>query len=184
MGPGAAPKDQSTFEGWVAARFGWRLYEHFFKTYTEKVWGRPGSQLQADWAAQRIKNLNLFQTVKRALFPKKGERDITTLIDQFEYPRLGPGMMWETCRDKIEAAGSRVLMRAPVVRARCEGGVAVAVSTITDGVVTEHEAGAVISSMAPSALVKVLDPAPPPEVLAAADELHYRTTESTCPTPP
>jgi protoporphyrinogen oxidase len=167
------PKDQSTFEGWVAARFGWCLYEHFFKTYTEKVWGCLGSQLQADWAAQRIKNLNLFQTVKRALFPKKGQRDITTLIDQFEYPRLGPGMMWETCRDKIEAAGSRVLMRAPVVRARCEGGVAVAVSTITDGVVTEHEAGAVVSSMALSALVKVLDPAPPPEVLAAADELHY-----------
>ena len=106
------PKDQGTFEGWVAARFGWRLYRHFFKTYTEKVWGYPGSQLQADWAAQRIKNLNLFNAVKSALFPKKGQREITTLIDQFEYPRLGPGMMWERCRDRVEAAGSKVHMRA------------------------------------------------------------------------
>ena len=94
------PADQTTFEGWVAARFGWRLYKHFFKTYTEKVWGYPGSELQADWAAQRIKNLNLFNAVKNALFPKKGQREITTLIDQFEYPQLGPGMMWERCRDK------------------------------------------------------------------------------------
>ena len=116
------PRDQTTFEGWVAARFGWRLYRHFFKTYTEKVWGYPGSQLQADWAAQRIKNLNLFNAVKSALFPKKGQREITTLIDQFEYPRLGPGMMWERCRDKVEAAGSKVHMRAAVTRIRHEGG--------------------------------------------------------------
>ena len=106
------PEDQSTFEGWVAARFGWRLYQHFFKTYTEKVWGYPGSELQADWAAQRIKNLNLLNAVTSALFPKKGQREITTLIDQFEYPRLGPGMMWEQCCEKVEAAGSKVLMKA------------------------------------------------------------------------
>ena len=168
------PKDQGTFEGWVAARFGWRLYRHFFKTYTEKVWGYPGSQLQADWAAQRIKNLNLFNAVRSALFPKKGQRDITTLIDQFEYPRLGPGMMWERCRDRVEAAGSKVHMRAVVNRVRHEGGRAVAVSSVTDGAVTEHQASAVISSMPISALVKALDPPPPAEILAAADDLHYR----------
>jgi protoporphyrinogen oxidase len=168
------PKDQDTFEGWVAARFGWRLYRHFFKTYTEKVWGYPGSQLQADWAAQRIKNLNLFKAVKNALFPKKGQRDITTLIDQFEYPRLGPGMMWERCRDKVEAAGSKVHMRAAVTRIRREGFRAVAVCSMTDGAATEHTASAVISSMPLSALVKVLDPPAPPEVLAAANDLHYR----------
>ncbi|MGP8205889.1 MAG: FAD-dependent oxidoreductase, partial [Acidimicrobiales bacterium] len=127
------PKDQTTFEGWVAARFGWRLYRHFFKTYTEKVWGYPGSQLQADWAAQRIKNLNLFKAVKSALFPKKGQREITTLIDQFEYPRLGPGMMWERCRDQVEAGGSKVHMRATVNRVRHENGRAVAVCSVTDG---------------------------------------------------
>jgi protoporphyrinogen oxidase len=168
------PKDQTTFEGWVAARFGWRLYRHFFKTYTEKVWGYPGSQLQADWAAQRIKNLNLFNAVRSALFPKKGQREITTLIDQFEYPRLGPGMMWERCRDKVEGAGSKVHMRAAVNRIRHEGGRAVAVGSVTDGAATEHRASAVISSMPLSALVKALDPPAPPEVWAAADDLHYR----------
>ncbi|HTV11785.1 MAG TPA: NAD(P)/FAD-dependent oxidoreductase [Acidimicrobiales bacterium] len=168
------PKDQTTFEGWVAARFGWRLYQHFFKTYTEKVWGYPGSELQADWAAQRIKNLNLFNAVKSALFPKKGQRDITTLIDQFEYPRLGPGMMWERCRDIVEAAGSKVHLRSAVTKVRHAGGRAYAVCAETDGAVTEHAASAVISSMPLSALVKALDPAPPPEVLAAANGLHYR----------
>ena len=168
------PKDQTTFEGWVAARFGWRLYNHFFKTYTEKVWGYPGSELQADWAAQRIKNLNLFTAVKSALFPKKGQRDITTLIDRFEYPRLGPGMMWERCRDKVEAAGSKVFMGSTVTRVRCEDGRAVAVTSLANGAVTEHEASAVISSMPLSALVKAMDPPAPPEVLAAANDLHYR----------
>lgn len=168
------PKDQSTFEGWVAARFGWRLYRHFFKTYTEKVWGYPGSEIQADWAAQRIKNLNLFNAVKNALFPKKGQREITTLIDQFEYPRLGPGMMWERCRDAVEAAGSKVFTNSKVTRIRRQDGRAVAVETLTTGGVTVHEASAVISSMPLSALVKAMDPPPPPEVLAAAEDLHYR----------
>ena len=168
------PKDQTTFEGWVAARFGWRLYNHFFKTYTEKVWGYPGSELQADWAAQRIKNLNLFTAVKSALFPKKGQRQITTLIDQFEYPRLGPGMMWERCREKVEAAGSKVHMTAPVVRISRQGGRAVSVSSMSDGAVTEHSCSSVISSMPLSALVRAMDPPAPPEILAAADDLHYR----------
>jgi protoporphyrinogen oxidase len=169
-----SPKDQGTFEGWVTARFGRRLYQHFFKTYTEKVWGYPGSEIQADWAAQRIKNLNLFNAVKSALFPKKGQSTITTLIDQFEYPRLGPGMMWERCRDKVEAGGSKVLMKAPVTRVRHEGGRALVVGSVTDGAVTEHSASAVISSMPLSALVRALDPPPPSEVLAAARDLHYR----------
>jgi protoporphyrinogen oxidase len=168
------PKDQDTFEGWVAARFGWRLYKHFFKTYTEKVWGYPGSEIQADWAAQRIKNLNLVSAVRNALFPKKGQRDITTLIDQFEYPRLGPGMMWERCQDKVEAAGSQVVMGAPVSKVRRAGGRAVAVGSVTDGVVTEHPSSAVISSMPLSALLMAIDPPAPPEVLAAAADLHYR----------
>jgi protoporphyrinogen oxidase len=70
------PKDQTTFEGWTAARFGWRLYRIFFKTYTEKLWGIPATEIQADWAAQRIKNLSLGNAVWNALFPKKGQTDI------------------------------------------------------------------------------------------------------------
>jgi protoporphyrinogen oxidase len=167
------PKDQTTFEGWVAARFGWRLYRHFFKTYTEKVWGYPGSEIQADWAAQRIKNLNLFNAVRSALFPKKGQRDITTLIDQFEYPRLGPGMMWERCREVVEKAGTPVVTSAPVTRVHWVDGRAVAVETGGSDR-QRYPASAVISSMPLSALVKSLDPPAPPEVTAAADDLHYR----------
>jgi protoporphyrinogen oxidase len=168
------PPNQDNFEGWVAARFGWRLYRHFFKTYTEKVWGYPGSELQADWAAQRIKNLNLFNAVKSALFPEKGQRRITTLIDQFEYPKLGPGMMWERARDKVEASGSKVFTNTAVTRVRREGGRAVSVTSMTDGAETEHQASAVVSSMPLSALVRAIDPPAPPQVRAAADDLHYR----------
>jgi protoporphyrinogen oxidase len=97
------PKDQSTFEGWVASRFGWRLYRTFFKTYTEKVWGVPADQIQADWAAQRIKNLSLGKAVVNALLPKgRNSTKVTSLIEQFQYPKFGPGMMWEKCAELVE----------------------------------------------------------------------------------
>ncbi|HEV7685056.1 MAG TPA: FAD-dependent oxidoreductase, partial [Acidimicrobiia bacterium] len=108
------PKDQSNFEGWVAARFGWRLYRIFFKTYTEKVWGVPATEIQADWAAQRIKNLSLFTAVMNALLPKKNQKDITSLIEEFQYPKYGPGMMWEVCTEKVEAQGSKVVMETRI----------------------------------------------------------------------
>src|SRR5207249_6705223 len=141
------PKDQTTFEGWTAARFGWRLYRIFFKTYTEKVWGVPATEIQADWAAQRIKNLSLFTAVMNALLPKRNQKDITSLIEEFQYPKYGPGMMWEVCRDKVEAAGVKVVMNAPVVRINHENGKAVSVVTANDGVETEWPCTAVISSM-------------------------------------
>ena len=97
------PKDKTTLEGFVASRFGWRLYEHFFKTQSEKVWGVPCTEIQADWGAQRIKNLSIWRAVVDALTPKsvkqrrsKGKQ-ITSLIDEFNYPKYGPGMMWERC---------------------------------------------------------------------------------------
>ena len=83
-------------------------------------------------------------------------------------------MMWERCRDKVEAAGSKVLMKSTVSRIRRAGGRAVSVSSVTDGAVTEHAASAVISSMPLSGLVEALDPPAPPEVLAVALDLHYR----------
>jgi protoporphyrinogen oxidase len=89
------PKDLTTFEGWTASKFGYRLYGIFFKTYTEKVWGVPAKEIQADWAAQRIKNLNLVNAVVNALLPKRNQKDITSLIEEFQYPKYGPGLMWE-----------------------------------------------------------------------------------------
>ncbi len=168
------PKDQSNFEGWVSARFGRRLYHHFFKTYTEKVWGVPATEISADWAAQRIKNLSLFNAIVNALLPRRNQKEITSLIEEFQYPKYGPGMMWEVCRDKVEAAGSKVIMESPVRRIRHEGGRAVAVEAEHDGGVTEYPATAVISSMPITDLVRIMDPPAAPEVLAAADGTSHR----------
>ena len=127
------PKDQHTFEGWVAGRFGWRLYRTFFKSYTEKVWGVDASELQADFAAQRIKNLSLFSAVINAIMPKRNQKEITSLIEEFQYPKYGPGQMWEVCRDKVVAAGSTVIMEAKVTGIERSGGKAVGVTAIAAG---------------------------------------------------
>ncbi len=168
------PKDQSHFEGWTAARFGWRLYRTFFKTYTEKAWGLPATELTADFAAQRIKNLSLAKAVWNSLLPRRNQKDITSLIEEFEYPKLGPGMMWERCRDLVEAQGTKVVMEAPVVRIRHEGGRAVEVTARTAGAETTVPVDSVISSMPITHLLKAMDPPVPTEVAAAADALPYR----------
>jgi protoporphyrinogen oxidase len=101
------PKDQTNFEGWVAARFGWRLYRIFFKTYTEKVWGVPAESIGSDWAAQRIKSLSLSKAILNAFYKSKKEV-ITTLIDNFQYPKYGPGQLWENAASILEEKGFSV----------------------------------------------------------------------------
>jgi protoporphyrinogen oxidase len=166
------PRDQSTFEGWVAARFGYRLYGIFFKTYTEKVWGVPATSIQADWAAQRIKNLSLAGAVVDALGLRRNNGRITTLIDTFEYPKYGPGMMWQRVRDLAVAAGARVVLDAPVVGVERAGGRAVAVTALLNGTRRRIPCRAVLSSMALPELVLGMDP--PPAVREAAQGLSYR----------
>jgi protoporphyrinogen oxidase len=169
------PKDQTNLEGWVAARFGFRLYRTFFQTYTEKVWGVPAKALPADWAAQRIKNLSLSKAVWNAVLPKRNQKDITSLIEEFQYPKYGPGMMWERCREKVEAAGTKVLMNTKATKIRHADGVAFAVMAGSlDGTETEYRCSAVISSMPITALLRSMDPPVPAEVKKAADDLHYR----------
>ncbi len=164
------PKNQDKFEGWVASRFGWRLYRTFFKTYTEKVWGIPAEEMPADWAAQRIKNLSLFKAVMNALLPKRNQKEITSLIEEFEYPKYGPGMMWERCTEKVQAQGSSVHMQTRVEGIRHADGRAVAVVAGGDEYPCDH----VISSMPFTQLLKAMDPPVPAEVLAAADDISYR----------
>ena len=164
------PKDQTNFEGWTTSRFGKRLYSIFFKTYTEKLWGVPATSIQADWAAQRIKNLSLMKAVTNAILPKRNQKEITSLIEEFQYPKYGPGMMWERARELVEARGTKVVMESPVTAVHHEGGKAVAVSTTTG----RHPASHVVSSMPISTLLKIMDPPPPAEVLAAANGLGYR----------
>ena len=111
-------QDETNFEQWVSNRFGHRLYEIFFRTYTEKVWGIPCAEISADWAAQRIKNLSLGEAVRNALWGAGKSKDgqvLTTLIDEFLYPRFGPGMMWEACEKLLAQQGNTTLHGIPRV---------------------------------------------------------------------
>ncbi|HEV2890075.1 MAG TPA: NAD(P)/FAD-dependent oxidoreductase [Frankiaceae bacterium] len=169
------PKDQSHFEGWVSARFGRRLYGIFFKTYTEKVWGVPATEIQADWAAQRIKNLSLFTAVWRAIVPQRGKKtDVTSLIEEFQYPKYGPGMMWERCRDLVEARGAEVRMRTSVVGVEHANGRAVAVVTERDGKRERIECDHVVSSMPMGHLLRAMQPAVDERTATAAKRLKHR----------
>ena len=100
-------RDDDSFEGWVTSRFGARLYELFFRTYTEKVWGVPASELRGEWAAQRIRGLSMVSAAKAAL-PGRGGGGIRSLVEEFHYPRLGPGQMWEEMARRIRAGGGEV----------------------------------------------------------------------------
>ena len=168
------PADQTNFEGWVAARFGWRLYRTFFKTYTEKVWGVDATEIQADWAAQRIKNLSLMSAVVRALLPRRGRTDITSLIEEFQYPRLGPGQMWETCAQHVQRLGGDVVLEAPVRRIERDASGATAVVATVDGRAVRLPADDVVSSMPIGELVLAMDPPAPAAVRAAAADLRHR----------
>jgi protoporphyrinogen oxidase len=156
-----------TFEDWVTARFGKRLYNAFFRSYTEKVWGIPGSQIRSDWAAQRIKNLSLAKAILSALHLRR--EHVTSLIEEFRYPRLGPGQLWEALRERVEESGIEVRLDSPCVALRHSG--KRIESIVAD---EEHGVGGVVSSMPLGELALKLDPAAPPEVCAAARRLRYR----------
>ncbi len=169
-------RQERSFEQWVSNRFGRRLYEIFFKTYTEKVWGMPCSEISADWAAQRIKNLDLVAAVRNALLGARASGDvITTLIEQFHYPRHGPGQMWESCVRRLAEKGVETHMRTGVVRLlHRDGRVRAAVVRDAHGREQEVEASHFLSSMPIRTLLHAMDPAPPKAVLRAADTLRYR----------
>ncbi len=90
-------------------RFGRRLFELFFQSYNEKVWGVPASEIRAEWAAQRIKGLSFFSAARAAFFGNRGNK-IKSLISEFNYPRYGPGQMWDAMTDAIRAQGGEVLL--------------------------------------------------------------------------
>jgi protoporphyrinogen oxidase len=165
---------EENFEQWVTNRFGRRLYEIFFKTYTEKVWGMPCTELRAEWAAQRIQGLSLAKAILSATALTRRSTDIKTLIHEFQYPRLGPGQMWEACRDRIVEMGNSVLMRHRVTALEVEQGTVRAVRAVTPDGERRFEADHVISSLPLRNLVEAFDPAPPAPVLEAARGLGYR----------
>jgi protoporphyrinogen oxidase len=162
-------------EDWVSNRFGRRLYRIFFKTYTEKVWGIPCSSISAQWAAQRIKGLSLWTAITNALFGRfKRDAQIKTLIDEFEYPRFGPGMMWERFRAETVRLGGHLELGVGVRALVHDGRAITHVEIERDGSVERLAAGAVLSTMPLRQLVYAMSPAAPQSVRDAADRLSYR----------
>jgi protoporphyrinogen oxidase len=162
-----------TFEDWVTSRFGQRLYDAFFREYTEKVWGIPGSEIQAEWAAQRIRNLSFWTALTSALRVKR--RHVTSLIEEFHYPRLGPGQMWETLAARSAQEGVPVRLGHRVNRVvHDEAGVRSIEISGPTGTTELIAVDGIVSSIPLSELVLSLDPLPPDDVVAAARKLRYR----------
>jgi protoporphyrinogen oxidase len=167
--PDAPPAE--TFEEWVTERFGGRLYTIFFKTYTEKVWGIPCNKIRADWAAQRIQGMSLKRAVINAMF---GSQNAKSLIKQFDYPRLGPGMMWERCQELVESKGAPVHLNTSVISVQRDGNQIKGITAVQGDRTLQISADHFISSMPVTALMHRLDPPPPDHVLKAAKSLKYR----------
>jgi protoporphyrinogen oxidase len=172
-------RDPKTLEDWVRNQFGWRLFSIFFKTYTEKVWGISTKELSADWAAQRIKSLDLWVVLRTALLPPRKARGrgeiVTTLIDRFRYPRRGPGQMWERVAEIAAERGQPVLLGRAVSAIRHDRGEVTSITTTdADGVSETFSGSHFISSIPIRELVARLDPPAPATVRQAADNLGYR----------
>jgi protoporphyrinogen oxidase len=161
------------FEDWIVDRFGRRLFETFFKTYTEKVWGIPCTSIGADWAGQRIKGLSLTTAVMNALFKPRG-KTIKTLVDEFVYPRLGAGQLYEKMARNIATHGSSVVLNSKVTSIQREGYRAKAVVVATPDGTTTIEGRNFLLSAPLTEIVEMMEPAAPPEVLAACRSLRYR----------
>lgn len=169
---------EDTFEQWVTNRFGRRLFQIFFKAYTEKVWGIRCSELKAEWAAQRIKGLSL-KTVLVSMFVKP-KNTIKTLIDQFEYPERGPGMMWNSVKEQVEKRGGSIRLDTNVAVVHRQGRRIESVLVGNNGHKELIRGTDFISSMPITEFIKKLEPPPPPDVLQAADKLRYRDFLTVC----
>lgn len=169
-------------EEWVTGKFGGRLYRTFFKSYSEKVWGRPCREIAADWAAQRIKGLSLTTAAmaslrRRPAVQPAGDQagQIKTLITSFRYPRLGPGMMWEAAAERIRSHGGRVLLGSPVQRLEHDPGAGGWQLVLANQASTSHGPYQHVISSAPlGTTIAAIHPPFPPEVTTAASKLSYR----------
>jgi len=170
-------KPEDSFAAWVTNRFGDKLYRMFFESYTEKVWGIPCRTISAEWAAQRIQGLSLRTAMVAMFFPVRhatGGGTIKTLIDEFSYPRLGPGMMWDALRDTVENQGGRVVTGTLIETVWYDGTAITGVTVVEDGLQRLCPLSHLISTMPLRTLVRSLHPVAPENVLAAADRLRYR----------
>ena len=167
----AQGEGKKTFEDWVVSRFGRRLFEIFFKTYSEKLWGIKCSELDAEFAAQRIKKLSLTSAIWNALVGGRGNKH-KTLVDQFAYPKRGTGTVYERMAAAVQSYGGNIMLQQPVERVKVEGKVAKGV-VLPGGAVREYDY--VISTMPLTLMLKGL-PDVPEKVKKATDQLRFRNT--------
>jgi protoporphyrinogen oxidase len=168
-----AGREPATFEEWMIKHFGRVLYRIFFEGYTEKVWGIPCRELGVEWADQRIRNLDLLSAVRHA-FGSGRANGVRSLVEEFDYPREGAGLLYRRMRRFVEAAGSEVVTDAEVVGVRHAGGRIGAVEVARGGRRETLAVDYLFSSAPITTFARILDPAPPPPVLAAAGALYYR----------
>lgn len=168
-------KEEKNYEQWVSNRFGKKLYKTFFKTYNEKLWGLPCTELQAEWVAQRIKGLSLTSAIKNAVFPDRGNK-IKTLISKFNYPRYGPGMMYEKIAENIKKIGGKIIMEEEIVKINHNNFRIVSVITKDkNNNKKEYRSDYFLSSMPITELIKRISPSVPQDILKAAHDLRYRS---------
>lgn len=167
-------KEARNFEEWVTQKFGGKLYHTFFKTYTEKVWGSDCKRIGADWAAQRIKGMNLTTAIKNALFGQRGQK-IKTLVEQFNYPKLGAGMMYEAIAERISEHGAEFRLNTEVKKIS-HNGERITSLVIKDKAGDEYEVrpSVLFSSIPITDLIAQLDSPAPQNVCEASESLYYR----------
>lgn len=175
-------KNEVTLEDFFINRFGQRLYQTFFKDYTEKVWGVPCSKISAEWGAQRVKGLSITKALYHALKSTlPGKTDIaqkateTSLIEKFLYPRLGPGQMWETVAERVHELGGEIRLNCRVIGVQREGAriTAVDVHDLISNDRYSIPCDQLISTMPVAELTKLLKPEDS-QLVEAADRLPYR----------
>lgn len=163
-------KPEKNFEQWVSNRFGKRLFNAFFKTYTEKVWGISCREIQAEWAEQRIQSLSLAKAILGSL-PLAKNNKIKTLINKFYYPKYGPGMMYEKMAEQIQEMGGKIYLNAKVKK--------IIISSQGEATVVGngHSALAknIISTIPISNLIEMIEPFVPKNVNCAAEKLKFRS---------
>ncbi len=170
---------ETSLENFYINRFGRVLYSMFFEGYTEKLWGRHPSEISADWGAQRVKGLSIAAVIKdifRKIFPSKKNKQVeTSLIEQFVYPKYGPGQLWELAADEVKRLGGSILMSCEVVGINTESGKIKSVDYIENGERKTLEGDVFISSMPVCDLVSGMKGDEVPEnIKVAAKGLPYR----------
>ncbi|PIT89569.1 FAD-dependent oxidoreductase, partial [Candidatus Kuenenbacteria bacterium CG10_big_fil_rev_8_21_14_0_10_36_11] len=161
-----------TFEDWITNRFGERLFNHFFKSYTEKLWGISVKELGADWAAQRMKDLSLWQLLKTFIYKREGQ--IKSLIEKFNYPKFGPGMFYERVAEEIKKIGNEIILETKLIKIiHNNNKVEKIIAQKKNGEILEITGENFISSVPLNEMLKSLDPVIPETLLNMVNKMRF-----------